>query len=148
MNPLPEADLCPCGSGQHFSDCCEPIIAGAVAPSAERLMRSRYSAYVRGYWEYLHTSWHPDTRPSKVSPTTTDWLGLTIVHATEDSVEFTAGFREGSKIMALHETSRFAQVDGHWCYLDGVCEVSEAGRNSPCPCGSSKKTKRCCGRSS
>jgi len=138
-------ETCPCGSGNTFSNCCEPIILGAVAPSAEALMRSRYAAYVLGYWLYLRESWHPDTRPSRISPTSTDWLGLTIVRSSIDSVEFIAGFREGGKIMALHEVSRFAQVDGHWRYLDGNCDISEAGRNTPCPCGSNLKTKRCCG---
>ncbi|MDQ6981499.1 MAG: YchJ family metal-binding protein [Mariprofundus sp.] len=136
--------LCPCSSGNRYAACCEPIIEGAAAASAEALMRSRYSAYVLGHWNYLHTSWHPDTRPSKVSPTSTDWLGLTIIHATENTVEFIAGFRQNGNIMALHETSRFAQVDGHWHYLDGDCDVCEAGRNTPCPCGSGLKTKRCC----
>jgi len=139
-------ELCPCGSGKMYTDCCEPVIEGAVAASVEALMRSRYSAYVLGHWYYLHTSWHPKTRPSKVSPTSTVWLGLTIVHATENTVEFIAGFRENGNIMALHETSRFAQVDGHWRYLDGTCEVIEAARNALCPCGSGKKTKRCCGK--
>lgn len=139
-------DSCPCGSGNPFVSCCEPIIKGEVAPSAGSLMRSRYSAYVLGYWEYLHESRHPDSRPSRISPTSTDWLGLTIVKADEESVEFVAGFREGRKIMALHEVSRFAQVGGHWRYVDGDCEVSEAGRNDPCPCGSNLKSKRCCGR--
>lgn len=141
----PEA--CPCGSNKSFVTCCEPIILGAVAPTAEALMRSRYSAYVLGYWNYLRESWHPDTRPSSVSPTNTDWLGLTIVRTAEDTVEFTAGFKEDSKIIALHEISRFEQVDGHWRYLDGVCDVKEAGRNAACPCGSGKKTNRCCGKS-
>jgi len=138
--------LCPCDSGMIYTACCEPVIKGVVAVSAETLMRSRYSAYVLGHWNYLYESWHPDTRPSKVSPTTTDWLGLTIIHATENTVEFIAGFRDSSKIMALHETSRFAQVAGYWRYLDGACNVSEAGRNEPCPCGSGLKTKRCCGK--
>ena len=111
-------------------------------------MRSRYTAYVLGYWDYLHTSWHPETRPSKVSPTNTDWLGLTIVRTTADTVEFIAAFREGSKVMALHEISRFAQIAGYWRYIDGACDVSEAGCNSNCPCGSGLKTKRCCGKSS
>ena len=146
MNPVPKSKACPCGSGEMFASCCEPIILGSPAPSAEALMRSRYSAYVLGFWAYLHESWHPDTRPSRVSPTSTDWLGLTIVQASENSVEFIAGFRQEGKIMALHETSRFAQLDGHWRYVDGDCEVSEAGRNTPCPCGSGLKTKRCCGR--
>jgi len=140
------SNSCPCGSGKPFMACCEPVILGAVAPTAEALMRSRYSAYVLGYWDYIHSSWHPDARPSKVSPTTTDWLGLTIVKSGSDSVEFIAGFREGTKIMALHETSRFARVNGHWTYIDGVCDVTEAGRNTACPCGSGLKTKRCCGK--
>ncbi|ATX82699.1 SEC-C motif-containing protein [Mariprofundus ferrinatatus] len=109
-------------------------------------MRSRYSAYVLGCWDYLHKSWHPRTRPSRVSPTSTDWLGLTIVKASDNSVEFIAGFREGGKIKVLHETSRFAQADGHWRYLDGSYSVSEVGRNAPCPCGSGLKSKRCCGK--
>jgi len=145
---MSKPQLCPCGSNKPFANCCEPIIAGAIAPTAEALMRSRYSAYVQGCWKYLHSSWHPATRPSKVSPTDTDWLGLTIVHAVTDTVEFIAGFREASKIMALHEISRFEQVDGLWRYLNGTCDVSEAGRNSPCPCGSGLKTKRCCGKTS
>jgi len=144
---MSDAKVCPCGSGALFSICCEPYISGAIAPSAEVLMRSRYSAYVSGYWDYLRESWHPDARPSKVTPTNTDWLGLTIIKATEDSVEFIAGFREGSKVMLLHETSRFAKDHGHWRYVDGNCDISEAGRNSPCPCGSNLKTKRCCGKS-
>jgi len=137
--------LCPCGSDQLLDCCRGPVIGGAQAKSAEALMRSRYSAYVLGYWLYLRESWHPDTRPSTVTPVDTDWIGLTIVKATTDTVEFIAGFRDGGKVMALHEISRFAQISGHWRYLDGICDVQEAGRNSPCPCGGIKKTKRCCG---
>jgi len=137
---------CPCGSGKLLADCCLPIIKGDSAATAEALMRSRYTAYVLGYWDYLHQSWHPNTRPSRVSPSDTDWLGLTIVQSTTENVEFIAGFRQESKIMALHEISRFMQLDHHWRYIDGQCDISEAGRNTPCPCGSGKKTKRCCGK--
>ncbi|PIP01824.1 MAG: hypothetical protein COW18_14520 [Zetaproteobacteria bacterium CG12_big_fil_rev_8_21_14_0_65_54_13] len=140
------AECCPCGSGKPYASCCEPIILGAVAPDAEAVMRSRYCAYVLGHWRYLRESWHPDTRPASVSPTNTAWIGLTIVRATTDSVEFIAGFREDGKIMALHEISRFARVDSHWRYRDGKCDIREAGRNSACPCGSGLKSKRCCAR--
>jgi len=136
---------CPCGSGKLFSACCEPVIQNDSADSAEALMRSRYTAYVLGYWDYLRLSWHPHTRPSHVSPADTDWLGLTIVNATTESVEFIAAFRQLSNIMALHEISRFTRHHGHWRYIDGQCDISEAGRNAPCPCGSGKKTKHCCG---
>jgi hypothetical protein len=27
----------------------------------------------------------------------------------------------------------------------GRCEVSKVGRNDPCPCGSGRKAKKCCG---
>ncbi|RLL54105.1 hypothetical protein D8Y20_04255 [Mariprofundus sp. EBB-1] len=147
MKTVNERAPCPCGSGNSFTKCCKAIIDNDSASSPETLMRSRYSAYVLGCWDYLHTSWHPDTRPSSVSPTSTDWLGLSIVKSSSDCVEFIAGFKEGSKIMLLHESSRFQQVGGHWRYLDGKCEISEAGRNTPCPCNSGLKTKRCCGKS-
>jgi len=120
-----QTDSCPCGSGHAFARCCQPIIQGQPAPSAEALMRSRYSAYVLGYWDYLHESWHPDTRPHSVSPTATQWLGLTIVHASESTVAFIARFKEGSANMALHETSRFKRLGNHWRYLDGVCDVRQ-----------------------
>lgn len=116
---------CPCGSQRSFANCCEPVITNDHANNPETLMRSRYSAYVLGYWNYLHSSWHPDTRPSSVSPTSTHWLNLTIVRANHDSVEFIATFKEGAKVMALHETSRFQKVAGRWRYLDGQCDISE-----------------------
>ena len=41
-------DLCPCGSGKEYGECCEPIIKGtALAQSPEALMRSRYTAYAK-----------------------------------------------------------------------------------------------------
>ena len=41
-------DLCPCGSGKAYGECCEPIIKQKeLAQSPEALMRSRYTAYVK-----------------------------------------------------------------------------------------------------
>lgn len=141
-----DARRCPCSSGRPLAACCAPVIAGADAATAEALMRSRYTAYVLGEWDYLRRSWHPDTRPSRVSSTNTEWLGLTIVASSETSVEFIAGFREQGRVMALHETSRFARDGGRWRYIDGVCDVHPVVPNEPCPCGSGKKSKRCCAR--
>lgn len=141
-----ESNACPCGSDTTFSDCCQPIISGGQAPTPEALMRSRYSAYALSEWDYLLESWHPETRPAELSPADIDWLGLTIVSTSGETVEFVAAFRQGAKIMILHETSRFALVDNQWRYVDGDCRITEAGRNAPCPCGSGLKTKRCCGR--
>ena len=49
---------CPCG-GPSLAACCGPYIAGAaIAPTAETLMRSRYSAYTLRDEAYLRATWH------------------------------------------------------------------------------------------
>jgi SEC-C motif-containing protein len=157
---------CPCGSGKPYADCCEPYISGAVRPdTAEQLMRSRYSAYAKVNMDYLHDTLHPDHRQdhdrnaARRWAEESDWLGLTIV-ATEDGqagdkqgvVEFRASYREKGKNHVLHEVSRFENIDGQWYYVDGehprpttVRNEQKVGRNDPCPCGSGKKYKKCCG---
>jgi len=56
---------CPCLSGETYDHCCGPFHAGrAQAPTAEQLMRSRYSAFAVGDVEYLRATWHPRTRPA------------------------------------------------------------------------------------
>ena len=60
-------DVCPClwQDGVLFADCCGRYIAGtALAPTAEALMRSRYSAFVKEAGDYLLQTWHPSTRPT------------------------------------------------------------------------------------
>ncbi len=125
----PEQDsLCPCGSGNGYVDCCGVFVSGAEpAPTAEALMRSRYSAYSKGESDYLLATWHPDTRPSRVSlDSQQNWIGLSIKSTEEgqpgdDSgiVEFVARFKIAGKGHRLHETSRFEKIDGRWYYLNG-----------------------------
>ncbi len=151
----PRQDDCPCGSGQAFTHCCGPLLAGeSAAASAEALMRSRYSAYVQGDTDYLMRSWHPRTRPAQLElEPDLHWDGLQVcrceagkVDDDEGRVEFIARYHSPSRHGQLHEVSRFRRVEGHWVYLDGV-PGQAPGRNSPCPCGSGKKYKRCCGMS-
>ncbi|EEG87692.1 hypothetical protein PROPEN_00103 [Proteus penneri ATCC 35198] len=48
------SSLCPCNSQLFYSDCCEPYHLGQKnAPTAEALMRSRYSAFVKHNDDYL-----------------------------------------------------------------------------------------------
>lgn len=85
-------------------------------------MRSRYSAFAGGLADYLLASWHPDARPTalRVDPTIR-WLGLDIRASGPDWVEFVARSRiGGGSAQRHHERSRFALLDGHWMYLDGV----------------------------
>lgn len=121
---------CPCDPKRNYTECCGRFHAGAPAPDAESLMRSRYSAYALGLSDYLLATWHPSTRPPRLaldpaSASRTTWLGLRIkdrlatgTHSAE--VEFVARFREGGgSASRLHERSRFACERGQWYYLDG-----------------------------
>lgn len=126
--PAPSAP-CPCGRGRPYADCCGPLHAGASAPDAEALMRSRYSAYVLGDAAYVSASWHPDTRPADLDlgdGTSTHWLGLEVkrhvpVDADHATVEFVARYRTGgAPAVRLHELSRFERIDGRWYYVDGT----------------------------
>lgn len=120
-------DLCPCGSGKAYTQCCGVFHGGAAAPDAERLMRSRYSAYVRGLGDYLFATWHPDTCPAALGIDATprpQWLGLAVKsHVVQDddhaTVEFVARYKLNGRAFKLHETSRFVRIDGRWCYVDG-----------------------------
>ncbi len=118
---------CPCGAGA-YEDCCQGYLqGGGIAPTAEILMRSRYSAFALGVEDYLLATWHHSTRPSRVRlDPQQKWIGLAI-KATEagqvgDStgvVEFVARFKVAGKGHRLHERSRFEKIEGHWYYLDG-----------------------------
>lgn len=156
--------LCPCGSKRSYDNCCGPIIEGATkAMTAETLMRSRYCAFVHKNATYLLASWHPSTRPDEIDLESDpiEWLGLTVVKTSNGrkgdirgEVTFRARFehqgepKEPNESGELVERSRFVQEEGYWFYLDGELpqsgRVEKVGRNSPCPCGSGKKYKRCC----
>jgi SEC-C motif domain protein len=143
-SPLPKKN-CPCG-GSAYDACCGRYIGGSeVAPSAEALMRSRYSAYTLGDEAYLRATWHPSTRP--VEPIIDaeqglTWLGLEVKSALrlrkrkadegalsasasdaaagdEATVEFVARYKIGGRAHRLHEISRFVREQGQWFYVDG-----------------------------
>jgi SEC-C motif-containing protein len=123
---------CPCGSGGTLQACCGPYLSAAVvAPTAEALMRSRYTAYVQRDERYLRASWHKSTRPE---PGTIDlsaaakWVGLEVKHHQStgpDSavVEFVARYKVGGRAQRLHEVSRFVREDGRWYYLDALASL-------------------------
>ncbi|HLL35260.1 MAG TPA: YchJ family metal-binding protein [Streptomyces sp.] len=115
---------CPCGLAETYESCCGRFHRGeGAAPTAERLMRSRYSAFVKRDEGYLLRTWHPRTRPPRVDfDPGMRWTGLEILDTTDGTpfhstgtVTFRASFRGG----ALHERSRFERVDGAWVYVDG-----------------------------
>ncbi len=96
-----------------------------MAPTAEALMRSRYSAHVLGLHDYLQDTWHPRTRPLRAAPPPLGlrWLGLEVRHHTliddaHAAVEFVARSKQGGRAERMHVTSRFERVEGRWLYVD------------------------------
>lgn len=120
---------CPCGRAAAYADCCGRYHAGPLqlqAPDAESLMRSRYSAFVRGERDYLLATWHTSTRPTALEPDPPGlkWLGLEVRRAVRiddehASVEFVARSKLAGRAQRLHETSRFVREGGRWFYVDG-----------------------------
>lgn len=159
---------CPCGSGKPYDECCGPLHRGeTTAETAEALMRARYSAYEKGAFEFLHESLHPNHRSDHDLNATRRWaeksrwtgLEVRVVEAggTDDDtgvVEFIASYRENNQQRKHHEIGRFERFKGAWYYVDGEMPAPETvrydtprvGRNEPCPCGSGKKYKKCCGK--
>ncbi len=139
MRPMPSLTKppttppCPCRTEQGpplaYADCCGRYHAGTLAlqaPTAEALMRSRYSAFVLKLPDYLLATWHPSTRPTSLdlNDAGLKWLGLAVktfevqddTHAT---VEFIARSKQGGRAHRLHEVSRFLWEEGRWFYLEG-----------------------------
>lgn len=117
---------CPCDSTRGYADCCGRWHAGAPAPDALSLMRSRYSAFALSLERYLLDTWHPSKRPDSLPfETNRKWLGLRIVDSrvTGESiaeVEFIARSRaSNAAAVRLHERSRFVREGGRWFYVDG-----------------------------
>jgi len=158
-------ETCPCGSGAAYAECCEPLITGSrPAATAEQLMRSRYSAYVKAATEYLFETTHPshrkgyDHKGTKEWAENSEWEKLEILATREGGseddkgeVEFKAIYRDNGKRVEHHEMAQFRKDGGKWLFTDGRTVGSrpitsnKIGRNEPCPCGSGAKYKKCCG---
>ena len=166
---------CPCGSDRPFDQCCGPYLSGDEnPPTAEALMRARYTAYTRQDLDFIARTFAPETRANFDAPAAkawaaqSQWLGLQIVAVDQGgpedragAVEFIASYRQGAQTIQHHELSRFRRGDdGRWLFTEGETRFSndradkpqpklregpKAGRNDPCPCGSGKKYKKCCG---
>jgi SEC-C motif domain protein len=175
---------CPCGSNRPHDQCCGLYISGKRAPpTAEALMRSRYTAYAQQRIDYIAKTFAPESRAefdasaAKKWAAQAQWQGLKIVSIKggqegdeSGSVEFIATYRQEGQTVEHRETSQFRKTDdGAWLFVHGDTQASrrpalrqsqalplqmpqtaapfaaKAGRNDPCPCGSGKKYKKCCG---
>jgi SEC-C motif-containing protein len=124
---------CPCESKLTYDRCCEPYITGKKTPdTAEKLMRSRFSAYAMGRADYLAATTAPEEREKldveelgrycravkcislRVLETEAgkpgDETGIVVFHAK---------LLINGKRMLHREKSRFVREEGRWVYLDG-----------------------------
>lgn len=168
--------LCPCQINPSaatqtplfYSDCCQPYhneidkADGIKAENAERLMRTRYSAFVQVLPDYIVKTTLPaqqnllDIHSIETWARETDWAGLEIVKHTPKlgkhhaQVEFKAYFKSNEDLQAHHELSAFVKVtdknsnNARWYFLDPTVSMSVT-QKQPCVCGSGEKFKRCCG---
>jgi len=162
---------CPCGSGLTLDTCCAPIIAGSPAPSAEAMMRARYTAYTQHNIDFIVASTHKDGLDNsdldamRAWAEQADWKGLEIIQVEAGGeqdkrglVEFKAHYEMGGVKHHHHEVSGFLRSDTNWLFRDGevlhsgpsekpkpIVNDVKIGRNDPCLCGSGKKYKKCCG---
>ena len=161
-------ELCPCASGKTFGECCGPILSGKKkAETAVEVMRARYSAYAVCDTGFLYRSSGDEVRAEFDEKTAREWAqiatwqGLEIVKTEkggpgdeEGTVEFIAKYTAQDRECCHHERSLFRKIDGEWRFIDGAIqgvdpyrrEQPKIGRNDPCPCGSGKKYKKCCGK--
>ncbi|MCX2725079.1 YchJ family protein [Roseibium salinum] len=130
------ADLCCCGSGRTFDQCCGPFLDGLAVPeTAEALMRSRYSAYVRQRISYLKDTLWPKHQDG-FDPAATarwaaenHWAGLTVLKTEkggegerEGTVLFEAKYLSGGRLTTHRELSRFRKKAGRWYYVEAIEE--------------------------
>ncbi|MGG7306126.1 YchJ family protein [Curtobacterium sp. AB451] len=123
-----DATRCPCLSGNPYGECCGPLHAGAAAPTAERLMRSRFSAFALGLPAYLLETWHSSTRPATLELDPAQrWTRLDILSTraggpfdASGTVAFRAWWRTDDERGTLQETSDFVREHGRWSYVDGT----------------------------
>jgi len=156
---------CPCSSGIPFANCCAPIINGErESETAAQLMRARYSAFATGAIDFIVDTTHSSTRHEVNIPDIRDWSetstwhGLQIIDTSDVDenktlVSFEARFTQRGKEQQHREMSQFEREGGKWRFVTGEqlknptvrYETPRTGRNEPCPCGSGKKYKKCCG---
>ncbi len=166
--------ICPCRSSDQnqkltLAECCGPYLDNKKkAPTAETLMRSRYSAYAMKNIDYVDTTQinSQDEKFNKEEALkwadSSEWMGLDILKTqkggAEDktgTVEFVAHYKDKESGTELHhhETALFQKEAADWKFKEGHIHGGQPqkrlepkiGRNDPCSCGSNKKFKKCCG---
>lgn len=161
-------NMCPCGEKAKYTECCAQIHEDlSKAISAEKLMRARYTAFTKINIDFIDKTHVPGTvdfNRDEASEWAKNsiWKKLEVIKTIDGSenddkgtVEFKAYYDDQTGNQYIHhEIAHFKKIDGNWYYEDGETPEStpftraqpKVGRNEPCPCGSGKKFKKCCGK--
>lgn len=121
---------CPCHSGEKYKKCCHPYHKGILPSNAQRLMRSRYSAFALGLADYIMATTHPNNpdythdkerwRENILDFShTTRFIGLKILEFVDGEDEAFVSFEAFLESGVLKEKSRFLKVAGKWLYESG-----------------------------
>ena len=160
-------NTCPCGSEKSYERCCGPLLAEKrTAKTAEELMRSRYTAFVKADLAHIKRTRHPrssnefDEEAVRAWAEGSEWKGLVISKVEgggpddeKGTVDFVASYETDGELQEHKEKAAFVRHEGRWAFVDGDYVIPETfhraapkvGRNDPCACGSGKKHKKCCG---
>lgn len=134
---------CPCGNTESYENCCGLYIGGKKLPdTAEKLMRSRYSAHTMGAIDYIRETMVPEERKSFDPDATrrwaneSKWKGLKILSTSEGTpddttgtVEFVATYERGGTVFEHHEVSQFQNLKGRWFFVDGEAHEHKEGES-------------------
>lgn len=125
--------LCPCHSGDPYTQCCKPFHDGTPPQNALQLMRSRYAAYALNLPDYIIKTTHP--KNPHYSTNTSEWRlsleqfskttsfdGLTILEFQETGLEavvvFTAHLKQAGRDCSFTERSLFEKCGQNWLYTE------------------------------
>ncbi|MCD9856218.1 YchJ family protein [Epilithonimonas sp. JDS] len=120
---------CPCCSGKPYEDCCQPYHKKEkFPPTAEALMRSRFSAFAIPNGEYLWETISPGKRKFHNKKSLqewgeiNEWTKLEIVDTPSvNKVEFKAFYTyEDGNPQVHHELSTFKTIQNRWYYVSGI----------------------------
>ena len=162
-----EMTNCHCGSNKSFNECCEPFLNGTrTPPTAEALLRARYSAFTTATIDFIEQTIHSsakadfDRESARKWAEESEWHGLEILNVIDGkedddggTVEFIATYSQDGEKTEHHEVATFRKESGAWTFIDSRMlnkpfrrDQPKVGRNDPCPCGSGRKYKKCCGQ--
>jgi len=125
---------CPCGSNLDYETCCGVYhTSQQTAPTAQALMRSRYSAFAKHEIDYLkQTTWPPYQKHFNEAGYLTRakdsiWLGLEIVDSEDGkesdnkgTVTFIAKSMLIGELVEQREKSLFKKKNGVWYYVKAI----------------------------